>query len=335
MSRRDAAIDSDPKVRALADAMGVREPRGLLREIPKRAADKVARWASKCSFEPASIDELHRFVLNQTQLRVERIERDEDLQRIEHTYRGERPALGTQLEFEFERGNTEAFVFKRSPLDARFVAVVDARGDRRYRAWFASWHEPSHLVVPDSEAKTLFRRTKVRRPEPVEQVIDVVASTLGFWDPIIRPALARALTSSDNVLDAFDAVRRDFVPEASWESTYRALTQMVDFPLVVLRVGYGSRRADNALPDKLRSLALRAQTVIANDLAAGHKMEVWPNFRIPVHSVIAVAFENSPASPLIQTDRLENWKDSKGRRLGPCLVRVTAYGSWATIELAG
>lgn len=333
MSRR-GAIDRDPKVRALAAAMGIEQSRQLLSEIPKRACDRVGEWIATCGIEPASIDELHRLVLNQTRLRIERIETDLDLERITNAYEPEQPAIGTQLELEFEQGTTEALVLQRSPRDHQYLAIVDARGDRRHRAWFSSWHEPSHLVVPDPEARLLFRRTQVHRPEPLEQVIDAVASSIGFWEPIIRPALVRALRSHETVLEAFDAVREACVPEASRESTYRALAAMVDFPLVVLRVGYGGRRGDVTTTDRLQSYALRAKTVIRNGLAEGQKLVVWPNFRIPRHSAIVAAFERPPVRPLVQHDRLENWTDSKGNRLGPCAVRVTAHGTWSVLEAA-
>lgn len=329
MSRR-GAIDRDPKVHALAAAMGIEQSRHLLSDIPKRACEQVEEWIARCGFEPASIDELHRLVLSQTRLRIERIETDSDLERITNAYEPEQPAIGTQLELEFEQGKTEALVLQRSPNDHQYLAIVDARGDRRHRAWFSGWHEPSHLVVPDPEARLLFRRTQVHRPEPLEQVIDAVASSIGFWEPIIRPALVRALRSHETALEAFDTVRDACVPEASRESTYRALAAMVDFPLVVLRVGYGGRRGNVTVTDRLESFALRAQTVIRNSLAEGQKLMVWPNFRIPRHSAIAAAFEQPPPRPLVQHDRLENWTDSTGNRLGPLLRaghRVRHLGS--------
>lgn len=334
MSRRGVAIDRDPAVRTLAEAMGIQQPRGLLREIPKLAVARVEGWIDTCGFNPQSIEELHRLVLSQTQLRIERIETDADLERIGDSYAGDRLAIGRQLLlFEFEEGNTEALVFRRR--DARYVAVVDARGDRRYRAWFSSWHEPSHLIVPDAGAKVLSRRTQVVRPEPLEQVIDAVASAVGFWEPIIEPVLVRALRSSRSVIDAFEAVRLKCVPEASRESTYRALARMVSFPLVVLRVAHGCRRGDRSAEEKRKSFALRAQTVISNEFARARKMDVWRNYRIPRESVIAAAVEGGSLEPLVEMDQLENWTDSHGRRLGPCAVRITAQGSWATMEFAG
>lgn len=334
MSRR-GDIDRDPKVRAIAAAMGIEDCHHLLREIPKRAVGRVESWIATCGLEPIAIDELHRLVLNQTRVRIERIEADADLRRITNRYEPEQPAIATQLELEFEQGQTEALVLQRSTNEGKYVAIVDARGERRRRAWFSGWHEPSHLVVPDPEARVLFRRTQVHRPEPLEQVIDAVASSIGFWEPMLRPAVKEALRSHETVLEAFEEVRNTYVPEASRESTYRALVRMVEFPLVVLRVAYGWRRRDATLTDKLQSYALRAQTVIWNDLACGQKMIVWPNFRIPRHSAIFVAAAERPSlRPLIQHDRLENWVDSRGNALGPCAVRVTAYGPWAALEAA-
>lgn len=329
MSRHEQRVDSDPTVRAAAAALGIRTKFKLSDEIVRAAELKVAGWIDDLGEELSELDDVHRLVLNRCGIRVERIDEDSDIQRLESRY--PRKALPAQLEFEFSR-NTEALVFRNPSADGRssskFIAVVDARGDRRARAWFAERHEPSHILCEDPGAMVVSRRTTVQRPEPIEQVVDAVAAVVGFWRPVVWPVLARELMRR-NVLDAFDTTRSLVAPEASVEASYRAFARLCEFPLVMLRCTYGCRRRDV----DGSSMALRATTIIYNSAAEELGIQVPPNFRIPADSIIHQA-QSRAAPALTDTDDLGRWRDSTGRSLPRCKVRVVALGSWAAITAA-
>jgi len=180
----------------------------------------------------------------------------------------------------------------------------------------------------------LWRRTRAERPEPLEQVIDSIAARFGFWEPLVAPALVSALRGDSSALGAFDLVRRDIAPEASQEATYRALTRLVPFPLTVLRTDIACRRGDVANLEG--SLALRATTIMWNDAAELAGVVIWPNFRIPLHSVLHETRDAFIETTRVQEDDLFSWRTESGRALAPrsLPVRVTARGSWATIEPA-
>lgn len=325
MSRRDDKIDGDPTVQAAAKALRIRSNRGLMDAITRASEAQVAGWIDDLGEELTDLDDVHRLVLNGCGIRVERIRGDEDIARIEDRYK--RRALPVQLEFEFSR-DTEALVFRNAEADAKssskYVAVVDARGDRAARAWFAERHEPSHILCKDPGASAVSRRTPLRRAEPIEQVVDAVAAAIGFWEPIVKPVLTEELARRSDILDAFDQARQRLAPEASVECCYRAFVRLCDFPLVVLRSSQATRRDGT-------SRALRATTIIHNQRAAAIGLQVPHNYRIPADSIITHVHDGYFLGARTEVDDLRRWKDSTGKALPPCRVSVTARGSWSAL----
>jgi hypothetical protein len=328
VNRRDDRIDADAAVQAAARALKIRARRGLADAITHAAEAQVARWIDDLGDDVESLEDVHRIVLNFTGMRIERVERDEDIGRIASRYG--RRAIPAQLEFEFAR-DTEALVFQNSAADARsssrLIAVVDARGDRALRAWFGERHECAHLLCKDPSAGSVYRRTTTKRPEPIEQVVDAVAANIGFWRPVVEPVLAKEL-SIHNVLDAFARTRQTIAPAASIEACYRAFTRLCPFPLVVVRCSEGCRRDDGIGI----SSTLRATTVIQNQLAGSAGMFVPYNYRIPDDSVIRRSRAGRAA--IEGFDDLGRWTDSRGHTLEPCRVRIISRPPWAAIVLA-
>lgn len=332
MKREDARIDADPLVQQVAARLGIRSSVGLREAIAEAAVTRVSEQMSHVGYTPSDLNDVHNFILNSTGVKIVRIESSADLAAASKSIKSANPALPQQLAFEFER-NTEALVIRRSDADAksasRFVAIIDARPERQSRAWFAERHEPSHILIDDPGANAVWRRTRVKRPEPIERVVDAVASAVGFWKPVVEPALTVALQHYQNPLAAFDAVRRALAPSASKEATYRALAELFKTPLVLLRADYDCRAEDREpRGDPRRSWALRAKTVVQNARAKKVGINIWENFRIPPHSVIRAApgFRS-------QVDNLSKWESERSGALDPCRIRVTAIGPWAAIEL--
>ncbi len=331
MMREDARIDADSHVQQVATRLGIRSPVGLREAITESAVARVSEQMRRVGYTPRDLNDVHSFILNSTGVKIVRVENSADLAAASKSIKSANPALPLQLAFEFER-NTEALVIRRSDADAksasRFVAIIDARPERQSRAWFAERHEPSHILIDDPGANVVWRRTRAKRPEPIERVVDAVASAVGFWKPVVEPTLAVALQEYQNPLAAFDAVRRVLAPSASREATYRALAELFNTPLVLLRADYDCRSEDREpRGDPRRSWALRAKTVIQNARAKMLGINIWENFRIPSHSVIRPA-----VGMRSQVDNLSNWESERSGPLNPCRVRVIAIGPWAAIE---
>lgn len=331
-------IDEDAIVKEVAEKLHIKSKTNLRDSICSVAEEKVDSWMSTYSISPKTLEDVQQAILNKIGLRIERIETDEDFERIQTKYLSEEKTLKIQLELEFNN-DTEALVFKRNKKSlsaSNYLAVVDARGSRLSRAWFAERHEPGHLIIPDPTANVVWRRTTVERPEPIEQIVDAVASLTGFWEPIVKPQLDKALASSDSILEAFDQVKNELAANASIESSYRAFVRLVDFPLILLRSDYDCRAEDkqpNGNP--LNSLALRAKTIIWNDLAKNNGMQIWRNMRIPEESVISLSHSESSSNKILsEADNLNRWKSEKsGRSLPSCGVQVFSRNNWAAIVL--
>lgn len=328
MTKNERRIDNDPAVRRVAAILGVRSQSNLLKAIQDVSVEQVDRWLRDFKIEPTSLDDVHRLVLNQTGVRVVRVESDAALLDAAEQARELAPAVHVQLAFEFER-QTEAMVVKRPPSprnhSSQFVAFVDARGERSDRAWFAERHEPTHVLIRDPETSSIVRRTRAERPEPLEQVVDAVTSSIGFWEPVVRPVLNEALRTSRTTLDALEQTRMRVAPGASKGASYRSFADMLDHPINILWCDYRSRSNGDR-----SSHALRAVAVITNTKALALNFRIWPNYRIPRHSIIHEAREER--SVFTQQDNLRAWKCESSRPLPPREVLVTARGSWATVE---
>lgn len=331
-----ARIDADADVQAIARGLGITQRTGLAEAIRDATVGKVESILAKLKIEPRSIAELRDVVHHASGLQVVRIESDDDLEIAQKKYAPELRGLPKQLAFEFAK-DTEALVVRRPRRDSlsnnKFIALVDARGERSNRAWFGEWHEATHTLVPDPANNLVLRRTRLERPEPVEQVIDLTAASIGFWSPIVKPVFDAQLATGVDILDALDRARIQVAGDASRGAAFRTLSNFVPTPVIILWVDYGCRAGDTK-PDGTpgRSFALRAKSVIRNEAAVASGMNVPVNFRIPTDSIITQAANLSWSTPLVEHDDLSRWKDSTGRALRRGPVKVTARGQWAAIE---
>lgn len=191
-------------------------------------------------------------------------------------------------------------------------------------------------MIPDDSDKEVFRRTKAERPEPIERVVDAVASRIAFWSPSVEPVVRLAVSKHVHVLEAFEAARREWAPEASQESAYIAFSRFVGRPIVLVRAQMAARRADKAAgrTAEMESYALRAVRCIHSPEARRGVLFIPRNHRIPASSSIAAYSGEPTARPHTSLERLGTWTSSDGGRLDDVRVLVTVFNGWASIELA-
>ena len=329
MSRAEARINADPVVQELARALGVRLrlSESLKNEVVKRAIGKVEDWFGETGIEPETLADVQALVRNRTRMRVQRIETDADFEAAKAVIP---TGVPVQLEMEFQRG-TEAVVVRRDSVDrlgAKYVAVIDARGENARRAWFGERHEGAHLIVPDSSAQVVWRRTREERPEPLEQVIDAIASGVGFWAPIVRRQLTASMSDGVNLLDAFEHAHAMLCPDASRQAAFAAFLRYVDRPAVVIWTKFGASKQEDRSP--LESFALRVGHVHCNAPAVARGLRVWKNFRIPPDSIITVAYSDQTHTR-VDEDNLARWPTDSGKGLINFPVIISARGHWAII----
>lgn len=340
MSRRPN-IDDDECVQRVAVRLGIDATNDLRRRIVDRVDEDFAELLREFDVSNPNLDDLRAVVQHRTSMKIVRIESDEDLSHAAEKHADQFQALDKQLSLEFEK-DTEALVLRADRSTnakrggAQYTAFVDARGDKIRRAWFSEWHESSHLMIPDDSDKEVFRRTKAERPEPIEQVVDAVASRIAFWSPSVEPVVRLALSKHLHVLEAFEAARREWAPEASQESAYIAFSRFVRRPIVLVRAQMAARRADKAAgrTAEMESYALRAVRCIHSPEARRGVLFIPPNHRIPASSSISAHSGEPTVRPHTSFERLGAWTSSDGGRLDDVRVLVTVYNGWASIELA-
>lgn len=340
MSRR-ASIDSDATVQRVAGRLQITARDNLSQRIVDCVERRLAATLHDLDASVPALEDLRAVVQDHTKMKVVRIESDEALVQVAASHAGQFRALEKQLSLEFEK-DTEALVLRSDKATnanrggTQYTAFVDARGDKSRRAWFSEWHESSHLMIPDDSDKVVYRRTRADRPEPIEQVVDAVASRIAFWQPSVEPIVRLALSQHTHVLDAFEVARLLWAPEASQESAYIAFSRFVGRPLVLVRAQMAGRRADaKARSFDPESYALRAARCIHSPEARSAGLYIPTNYRIPPCSSISAQSSGlSLLRPQTSAERLGEWRSSDGRRLNDICVLVTVVGSWASVELA-
>lgn len=338
---RHARIDDDAAVQRVAGRLQITARADLCKRIVDCVEHRLETTLRDLDADVPTLEDLRAVVQDYTKMKVVRIESDEALVQVAASHADQFQALDKQLSLEFGK-DTEALVLRTDKSananrgGARYTAFVDARGDKSRRAWFSEWHESSHLMIPDDSDKEVYRRTRVKRPEPIEQVVDAVAARTAFWQPSVEPIVRLALSQHTHVLEAFEAARLLWAPEASQESAYIAFSRFVGRPLVLIRAQVAGRRADaTSRSFDPEAYALRAVRCIHSPEARGAGLYIPTNYRIPPSSSIAA--QSSGLSLLraqASTERLGEWTSSDGRRLNDVRVLVTVYGGWASIELA-
>lgn len=337
MSRRPSPIDHDATVQQIASLLGVRGKVDLERAICGAAEDRVRTYMQRHDIVPETVEDVHGVVLNMTGVDLFHITDDRSLDDAMTSVGRVNRLWPAQLEREFAT-TTEAFVLRRDDSDLlgpRFTAFVDAREGRSQRAWFSSRHEPAHLLIKDPSANGIWRRTSMERPEPVERVVDAVASRIGFWADISLPVVRAAFTQGD-LLEAFEIAHKIIAPTASFEASLRAFLDMIPEPLLAVRSDMAARKADLRALRLGTMFDLRAVVAIQNQAARAAGVNIWQNFRIPKSSVIFEAYHRLDREcTWTATERLGDWTESGGSRLRDVDVEVWTRGVWSILRVKG
>lgn len=331
---KDSWFDNDVIIQGAAHALGLRGSRGLRSAIVRSSVERIQGWAEEFGIAFTGVEDVLELVKNQTRVETVRVESDEQLAEIARQYSRDVATRQVQLEFEFNRMNTEALVFQRDQQARsapKFVAVVDARGDRVNRAWFGERHEPTHLLIRDPSTGLVWRRRGADKPTPVERLVDDVASEIGFWAPFVEPLVREELRRGGPVLEAFERLRAAIAPEASRAASYRAFARYVETPLLIVYCKESCRKADEKLGRLSGSWALRVADAIESPSARRESLFIPDNYRIPTHSCIHSSVRSG--LPLVEDDNLWLWTDSSGSRRPAVRVRVYADGAWACLEV--
>jgi len=330
-----------PKIARLAQDLGLRPQRNPLPQIRDYALNRVASFLEK--FPAQSLDELLDVVAACLSVYVEYIKDDSDVDRIAK----EQGAffdcnLRALLQAEFLRGDTEGVVLQPDLIevgDLKHLAVVDSRGDRKWRTYFTAWHELSHLLISPEGLPEPVRRTpspSFRSKDPIEQVVDDIAGRVAFYMPIFEPILAGALAHAGELsLSTIEAVRIQAAPEASFFATTLAVMRLVQEGACVFQVELALKKEEQKLLSapqlSLPGLTLptpqpklRVQRIIP-DNSPKQLVKIFKNMRVPFRSIINQSYlQESDGIILTADEDLSWWETSRGGPLAPLPVRVSA-----------
>ncbi|MGE3672581.1 MAG: hypothetical protein AB7K71_23110, partial [Polyangiaceae bacterium] len=332
------SLARDPVVLKLARDLGLSWRGDCLAHVRSFALERVARLIE--GFPVENLDALRRILANRLRMGIEFVRSEADLGRIAQQYASFDSSLGARVHHEFLRSNTEGIVLQRQEYDAtgiRYLAVIDARGERAVRAYFTAWHELAHLLIyPPQLAFPGFRRSPDpdNRKDPLEAVVDNVAGTVAFYEPIYGPAVEQAVLEHGRLsFAAIDSARSIAAPEASCFAAAIAAVRYADHPVLLVRIGLGLKKAQArearsgqgsfsfAPPE---APTLRALDVIGNDRVADSEFAIRRNMRVPVGSALETAFQSQVDCDFAADENQSSWETSQAGSQPPLRISVEA-----------
>ena len=335
-------LGAEPKVVKLAKDLGLSWRGECLGAIREHALSQVAEILRDSLIPIDSLDALRWIVADKFRVRLEFIRVNEDIDRIVSEYPDFHPLLGRRLVHEFVNGSTEGITLERDEWDPRifrYLAVIDARGDRATRAYFTAWHELAHLLLhPEQLPFPGFRRTppiQEREKDPIESVVDHVAGKIAFYAPFFRPALERAMADNGGLtFAALEAARESAAPTASLFATAMGSIQLVNAPSLLVtaemalkaeerRFSRGPQQVFDFTVDSVQE-KLRVTTVVPNDYVAGSPLAIRRNMRVPADSVLSQAFASKSDVTLAADEDQSSWETARGGSLAPSPIHVHA-----------
>jgi hypothetical protein len=337
-----AQLARDPKVVQLAKDLGLNWRGDCLAELRDCALAQVDVIRRDSPIPIHDLDALRLIVADKFRVRLEFIRDDGDVDRIAAEYSDFHPLLRHRLVLEFVRGTTEGITLERDEWDPRvfrYLAVVDARGDRAARAYFTAWHELAHLLVQPAQLPFPgFRRTPPlieREKDPIESVVDHIAGRVAFYPPFFGPPLQRAVTDHGGLnFAALEAARDAAAPTASLFATAMGSIQLANTPSLFVTADMALKAEERRFsrgPQQVFDFAtsivsetLRVTTVAPNDLVAQSALAIRRNMRVPADSVLSQAYA-SPIDATLGADEDQAWwETSRGGPLRTLPIRIEA-----------
>ncbi len=321
-------LSGNRPIETIAKELGIPYADDSVRAIVRYCQEITAGYRADYGFCNTS-DELLQICAQKVGTRFEVVSSINDLDRIMRSWanRGEFQFATVEREFE---GGVLGITFRiqrPAEWEAPFVSVIDARGDRRNRAWFTKWHELGHLLILGDSSRKSFCRTHLADGirEPEETLVDRIAGACGFHPILVQPFATETLT-----FEKVEAIRKQLFPDASVQASRLGIVNAWPFSCLLLECRRAGRRSQAA---NAEDWDLRAVRVSANDAARMERLMIFANVRVPQRSVIMRVFEGQKAASEVEN---LNWWASSGTVQEDRRVLVSAAAStdgalWALV----
>lgn len=323
-------LDQEPDVVALARELRLRD--NPVEAVVRFCEEKIGCWAADFG-AVASVAALEQLVAHRLRLVFEEVCSDDDLEQIVGKYVAQREYVFATLRDELGPA-TFGLTIKRKhwrpESDDKYVAVIDARGEKAARRFFTRWHEVAHLLVLEKELDTPVRRSA---HDPIERLMDEIAGHIGFYEPLFGPIFAREHNKPLLELRTVEAVRAAYCDTASFQSTLFACQRRMNTPVVYveaeMRYKAGEERRLRSRQRKFFAddppvAKLRVGLAVPNQAASDMDFRIVPNMRVPECSIIHRLHADATAEQASGTESLESWEFSAGGTLPACEVWVDA-----------
>jgi hypothetical protein len=335
-------LKDTPTIKKMAKELGltrVINAEEAIREYCVRKVEKIIEPLGR----PNDLNQLLAIVSSSLRLKFEEVDTDYALFEISQQYVGKGEIIFGDLHQQMDE-KTDAVLIELNhvqPWEAKYIAVIDCRGHKAWRAYFSKWHEVSHVLTQPSQISFKFRRTPTKKKEPEEQITDKVAGDLAFYSPLFLPELlARVQKKKRLTFNVVEELRTAICPVASREATIRGAVSRTPFPQLFVVVDYGFKKDEQRIinttqmdmfTDKETPFLpkLRAVEVIPNNPATKVGLRIHTNMEVPEESIITEAYHN-PNIGHQAYSALENlnwWKHSRGTlETMPIYVEATKIG---------
>jgi len=299
-----------------------------------------------------TLGHLLRFTASRLSVDLVFLHSEDQIERLSTEYgRG----LKLNLQDELMRGDTEGLLLhhpRPNKTDHKYLAVVDACGPNLYRAYYSAWHEVGHVVATPHLLENGVQRTsprQQRRDEPVERIVDHVASRLAFYRPIFQPILREEIQHEQTL--NFEVIRRaareaagevDECPPPSLYATAVASIRHTNVPVCFLTVKPGLKKEEAAQIQSGQMVIPGMEApkpepkprveVLRKNEAAESTFDIYPNMRVPEDSILYQACENDILpDDLFAEENQNDWDTSSGGPLPhlPLTVHATRRGNRA------
>jgi hypothetical protein len=329
-------IETSRKVQKIARDLGLPGDGSVVDQILDFCIARVAAWADED--EAGTLADLEAVACRRLNLEFEEIWSDNDIERLVRKYaaQGEFAFAYIRTAFDGETFGTTLIRDNVSPGVKSYVAFIDCRGAKAHRRYFTRWHEIAHLLTSPPSPGEPVNRSPLDRC-PVEQLMDKIASVVGFFDPIFGPGLERRLGTRPLSFEVVEDVRGEHCPIASFQSTLIACVRRAAVPAVYVEaaLGYKKDEAEKVfspqmtfLPDDKPEARLRIRNANGNDGARKIRLRFDRNMEVAETSVFARLFagevNRGSATDLSGYESLSIWQHSDGSTLGDLTVFIEA-----------
>jgi hypothetical protein len=316
------------KIHALAGDLGIKSSGDPVRGILK-LCDKHVRRFLRDFPDCETLTEVLAIVASRLGTKFEEIYSNDKLEEVKACYlrQGEK-CFATLYEELSER--VFGITFRRTckkPWEPPFVSIIDCRGDKRLRSYYTKWHELGHLLILTDQMRLTFRRThfELDEKDPEESLVDVIAGAFGFLPEMVKP-LAKGHPSFEKI----EEIRMKLCPEASQQASVIGIVKAWPTPCILLHAQMALKRGESRgvaqgsfeFREEPKAV-LRAVQVSPNDPARASELMIFPNMRVPEHSIIYRLFSEGPTEAEAK-ENLSWWESSDGTQLKHLEVSVKA-----------